>query len=48
MVVYADDSFTNTLLYKSTDAGETWTPAADPEGSESLGVLYLGNNLRVQ
>jgi hypothetical protein len=44
MVVHEGLSY---FLYKSTDAGETWTPIGTPDGSEAWGVMYLRNHLGV-
>ena len=44
MVVHEGLSY---FLYKSTDAGETWTPIDTPDGSEPWGVMYLRNHLGV-
>lgn len=33
------------LLYKSTDAGESWELAEDPDSASTIGVRYLGNQL---
>jgi hypothetical protein len=45
-----DSSFscqqTGSQLYKSSDGGETWELADTPDGSEALGVVYLGNHLK--
>ena len=32
-------------LYRSTDAGESWEPAKNPDSAPTNGVIYLGNPL---